>query len=137
MRVSTTIVRRLLVFIFAMAVLTAGPLLRAHHSEAAEFDNTKPVKVSGTLTKVEWANPHVWFYVDVAEPGEKPVTWGFSTQPPGSLMRRGIFKEALKIGSVVNVTGIRARDGSNNAAMRSLTFADGTQVLAPAAEGAR
>jgi uncharacterized protein DUF6152 len=131
------IVRRLLVFMFAIAVLTAGPLLSAHHSEAAEFDNTKPVKVSGTLTKVEWANPHVWFYVDVSGPEKTVTTWGFSTQPPGSLMRRGIFKEALKIGAVVNVTGIRARDGSNNAAMRSLTFADGTQVLAPPPEGGR
>jgi hypothetical protein len=131
------IVRRLLVFIVAMGLLSAGQLLSAHHSEAAEFDNTKPVKVSGKLTKVEWANPHVWFYVEVSNPGETPVTWGFSTQPPGSLMRRGIKKEQLKIGEVVNVTGIRARDGSNNAAMRSLTFADGTQVLAPPPEGGR
>jgi len=129
--------RRLLLFVFATGVLAAGPLVSAHHSEAAEFDAARPVKVSGTLTKVEWANPHVWFYVEVGGPGETPVTWGFSTQPPGSLMRRGIFKEALKIGSVVNVTGIRARDGSNNAAMRSLTFADGTQVLAPPPEGGR
>jgi hypothetical protein len=129
--------RRLLVFMFAMGVLTASPLLSAHHSEAAEFDATKPVKVSGTLTKVEWANPHVWFYVDVSGPGETLTTWGFSTQPPGALMRRGIMKEALKIGAVVNVAGIRARDGSNNAAMRSLTFADGTQVLAPPPEGGR
>ena len=131
------ILRHLLVFMFAMGVVTAGPLLSAHHSEAAEFDATKPVKVSGTLTKVEWANPHVWFYVDVSGPGETHITWGFSTQPPGALMRRGIFKEALKIGAVVNVAGIRARDGSNNAAMRSLTFADGTQVLAPPPEGGR
>lgn len=128
---------RQLVFVFAMGVLTAGPLLRAHHSEAAEFDPTKPVKVSGTLTRVEWTNPHVWFYVDVSGPGDTHVTWGFSTLPPGSLMRRGIMKEALKIGAAVNVAGIGARDGSNNASMRSLTFADGTQVLAPPPEGGR
>ena len=65
------ILRRLLAFMFAMGVLTAGPLLSAHHSEAAEYDSTKPVKVSGTLTKVEWANPHVWFYVDVDGAGRK------------------------------------------------------------------
>src|SRR5262245_19822444 len=110
-RGSAMIWRRLLVFMLATGVLTAGPLLSAHHSEAAEFDNTRPVKVSGTLTKVEWANPHVWFYVDVKSPDGSMTTWGFSTQPPGSLMRRGIKKEQLKIGEAVNVAGIRARDG--------------------------
>jgi Family of unknown function (DUF6152) len=128
--------RRLSVFIVGMSVLLASPSVRAHHSEAAEYDSTKPVKFSGTLTKVEWSNPHVWFYVDVTEADGKVTTWGFSTQPPGALMRRGVKKEALKLGAAVNVEGVRARDGSNNAAMRRLTFADGTQVLAPP-EGGR
>ena len=127
--------RRLSIALVGLSVLLVTPLVRAHHSEAAEYDSTKPVKFSGTLSKVEWANPHVWFYVDVKEADGKVTNWGFSTAPPGSLMRRGIKRDALKIGAEVNVEGVRARDGSNNAAMRRLTFADGTQVLAP--EGGR
>ena len=127
--------RRLLILAVGLSFVIGSPILRAHHSEAAEYDATKPVKVTGTLSKVEWLNPHVWFYVDVTE-GGKVTTWGFSTQPPGALMRRGVTKDALKIGAVVNIEGIRARDGSNNGSMRRMTFADGTQVLTPA-EGAR
>jgi hypothetical protein len=123
-------------YMLTALVVAAGLLLgtqgaRAHHSEAAEYDQTKPVKVTGTIRKVEWANPHVWFFVDVTDADGKVTTWGFSTAPPGSLMRRGITKDALKIGAVVNVEGSRARDGSNNASTRRLTFADGTNVLAP------
>ena len=125
----------LLLFIVALCFARASHSVRAHHAEVAEYDSTKPVKVSGTLTKAEWSNPHVWFYVDVKGDDGTVTNWGFSTQPPGALMRRGVSKGALKIGSVVNVEGVRARDGSNNAAMRSLTFADGTQVLV--AEGAK
>lgn len=119
---------------FGLTILTQ-PVL-AHHSEAAEFDVSKPVKVTGTLTKVEWQNPHIWFYVDVKDDAGKVTTWGFSAAPPGSLMRRGITRDALKIGAVVNVEGSRARDGSNNGSGRRVTFADGTNVLT-AAEGAR
>jgi len=122
---------RLFMLVLVGALLLGTPAARAHHSEAAEYDQTKPVKVTGTIRKVEWANPHVWFFVDVTDADGKVTTWGFSTAPPGSLMRRGITKDALKIGAVVNVEGSRARDGSNNASTRRLTFADGTNVLAP------
>jgi hypothetical protein len=128
---------RILLFIVGLSVVIGTVPVRAHHSEAAEYDASKPVKVTGTLKKVEWANPHVWFYVDVTEADGKVTTWAFSTQPPGALMRRGVTKEALKIGSVVNVEGVRARDGSNNGSMRRLTFSDGTQVLIPASEAGR
>ena len=119
----------------ALALIPRQPLV-AHHSEAAEFDSTKPVKVTGTITKVEWQNPHVWFYVDAKDERGTVTAWAFSTAPPGSLMRRGVTKDALKLGSVVNVEGLRARDGSNNASTRSLTFPDGRNVLVPS-EGAR
>jgi hypothetical protein len=109
-------------------VLGAHPLL-AHHSESAEYDPSKPVKVTGTIKKVEWQNPHVWFYVDVKDDNGQVTTWGFSGAPPGSLMRRGITKDALKLGAVVNVEGSRARDGSNNASGRRVTFADGKNVF--------
>ena len=108
----------------------------AHHSEAAEYDSSKPVKVTGVLSKVEWQNPHIWFYVDVKDENGKITTWGFSSGPPGSLMRRGITKAMLKIGETVNVEGNRARDGSNNANSRRVTYADGTNVFT-APEGAR
>jgi len=125
----------LLLLVVCLGSIFAGPVLRAHHAEAAEYDATKPVKVTGTLTKVEWQNPHVWFYVEVKEQDGKLTTWGFSTAPPGALMRRGVTKAALKLGSVINVEGVRARDGSNNASARRITFADGTNVLTPTEGG--
>jgi hypothetical protein len=119
-----------------LSLLVASQPVRAHHSEAAEYDSSKPVKVTGTITKVEWQNPHVWFYVEVKDDNGTLTTWGFSTAPPGALMRRGVTKDALKLGAVVNVEGSRARDGSNNASGRRVTFADGTNVFT-AAEGGR
>ena len=122
-------------------VLGAGLLIAvqpvvAHHSETAEFDSSRPVKVTGTIKKVEWLNPHVWFYVDVKEADGSVTTWGFAGAPPGSLMRRGITKDVLKLGAVVNVEGSRARDGSNNASGRRVTFADGKNVFTATGEGA-
>ena len=125
--------RHILALLILMTI--AAPAF-AHHSEAAEYDSTKPVKVTGTIQKVEWLNPHVWFYVDVKDENGKITTWGFSAAPPGALMRRGITKEALTLGAVVNVEGSRARDGSNNASGRSVKFADGRNVLT-ATEGGR
>lgn len=107
-----------------------------HHSEAAEFDASQPVSVTGTIKAVEWNNPHVWFYVDVTNDDGSVTTWGFSSAPPGALMRRGISKDALIIGAEVNVQGSRARDGSNNASSRRVTFADGSNVFT-ATEGGR
>lgn len=115
--------------VVAFGLTMVGQPILAHHSESAEFDQSKPVKVTGTISKVEWQNPHVWFYVDVKDETGKITTWGFSNSPPGSLMRRGITKDALKIGAVVNVEGSRARDGSNNASGRRVTFADGKNVF--------
>jgi hypothetical protein len=117
--------------VIALCLTLSGSLVVAHHSETAEYDSTKPVKVTGTINRVEWANPHVWFFVDVKDETGKVTTWGFSTQPPGALMRRGVTKAAFVIGAVVNVEGARARDGSNNSSTRRLTFADGKDVLAP------
>jgi hypothetical protein len=129
--------RLLSALILGACLLPGGQLVRAHHSETAEYDNTKPVKVTGVLKKVEWQNPHVWFYVDVKEADGSTTTWGFSTAPPGSLMRRGINKTVFKIGEVVNVEGSRARDGSPNASGRRVTFADGRNVMTAPAEAER
>jgi hypothetical protein len=96
----------------ALAALTP---VAAHHSFAAEFDDTKPVKVTGVIKRVEWTNPHIWFYLDVKNPDGTVTTWGFSGGAPGQLMRRGIVKDQLKLGETVVVEGYRAKDGSNNA----------------------
>lgn len=125
--------RNLLAAFLLLAI--AAPVF-SHHSETAEYDSTKPVKITGIIKKVEWQNPHVWFYVDVKDEKGVTTTWGFSLAPPGALMRRGITKDALKLGAVVNVQGSRARDGSNNASGRSVTFEDGRNVLT-ATEGGR
>ena len=116
------------------AVLVAAVPLAAHHSFAAEYDSSKPVNVTGTLTRVEWTNPHIWFYLDVKDEKGSVTNWGFSAAPPGVLMRRGIPKEVLKIGAVIHVEGFGARDGSNHASGGTVTFPDGRRVLTAAAE---
>jgi len=105
------------------------PFLQAHHSFAAEYDSNQPVKVTGTVTRVDWQNPHIWFFVDVKDQQGKVTSWGFSGGPPGVLQRRGISRDSLKAGDVVVVEGFRARDGSNNASGGKVTFADGRSVF--------
>ena len=115
-----------------VATLVAAALsmpVAAHHSFAAEFDDTKPVKVTGTITKVEWQNPHIWFYVDVKNADGSVANWAFSGGAPGQLMRRGITKEALKIGQEVTVEGFRAKDASNNGFGQKVTYPDGRNVF--------
>ena len=126
--------KRLTLPLLVLGVVLGGRVVWAHHSALAEFDPDVLVKVTGTLKTVEWQNPHVWFFVDVAEDDGTVTTWGFSTSPPGALMRRGVTKDVLRIGAVVNVEGFRARDGSNHSSTRRLTFEDGSAVLAPPEE---
>jgi hypothetical protein len=109
-------------------VLGALPLL-AHHSFAAEYDDTKPVKFSGVVTKVEWMNPHIWFYVDEKTADNKVTHWAISGGAPGQLMRRGINKDVIQPGMTIAVEGFRAKDGSDNANGSKVTFPDGRQVF--------
>lgn len=106
----------------------------AHHSFSAVFDAQAPVTVTGTIVRVEWMNPHIWFYVEVPAPDGGVTEWGFSGAPPGVLMRRGIPKDVLAIGTVVNVEGFRARDGSNNASGGRVTLPDGRDVFTASQE---
>jgi hypothetical protein len=125
-----------------MKTLLAGLLLctaqlPAHHSFAAEFDRAKPIKVTGIVTKVEWQNPHIWFYVDVKDEATGKVTnWGFSGSAPGQLQRRGIYRKVIQEGTTVTVEGFLSKDGSNNANGARVTFPDGRQVFTASAEDA-
>jgi hypothetical protein len=114
--------------LFLSLVLAALPVL-AHHSFAAEYDDTKPVKVAGVVTKVEWLNPHIWFYVDSKDEDGKVAHWAFSGGAPGQLMRRGVNRDVIQPGMTVNVEGFRAKDGSNNAFGSKVTFPDGRSVF--------
>ena len=114
----------------AVAILSgAARSTLAHHSFAAEYDDQQPLKITGTLTKVEWMNPHIWYYVDVKNPDGSVTTWAISGGAPGQLMRRGITKDLLVLGSSVNVEGFRAKDGSNNGFGQRVTYPDGRNVF--------
>ena len=115
----------------SLAALLSGaarPAL-AHHSFAAEYDDQKPLKITGTLTKVDWMNPHIWYYVEVKNPDGSVTRWAISGGAPGQLQRRGITKDLLVVGSEVNVEGFKAKDGSNNGFGQRVTYADGRNVF--------
>jgi hypothetical protein len=122
-----------LISLVAGLALGALPLL-AHHSFAAEYDDTKPVKFSGVVTKVEWMNPHIWFYVDEKKPDGSVTHWAISGGAPGQLMRRGIYKDVIQPGMTISVEGFRAKDGSDNANGSKVTFPDGRQVFTASGE---
>jgi hypothetical protein len=120
---------------FALLGLALGALpMLAHHSFSAEYDDTKPVKFDGVVTKVEWMNPHIWFYVDEKKPDGSVTHWAISGGAPGQLMRRGITKDAIQVGMTIDVEGFRAKDGSDNANGTKVTFPDGRQVFTASQE---
>ena len=102
----------------------------AHHSFAAEFDSAKPVKLTGTVTKIEWMNPHAYFYIDVKDAGGKVTNWGLEMGSPNGLMRQGWSRNSMKIGDEVTVEGSRAKDGSNIGNARSVTLTGGQKLFA-------
>jgi hypothetical protein len=94
----------------------------AHHSFVAIFDAEKPIKLIGTVTKVEWRNPHAWFYIDVEDESENVTNWGMELASPNLLIRKGWARSSMKVGDVVTVEGFHARDGSNIGNARSVTL---------------
>ena len=109
-------------------MMAAGPV-SGHHAFAAEFDATKPIKLRGTVTKMEWINPHTWIHIDVKQPGGAVERWAIEGGPPNALFRRGFTRDSLPTGIEIVVEGFRAKDGSRKGNGRDLTFADGRRLF--------
>jgi hypothetical protein len=114
--------------LLAISALYGTASLAAHHSFAAEFDASKAIRVTGALTKVEWTNPHIYFYLDAKDESGGTVKWGCSAGSPGALSRRGFKRGDLKLGDTIIVDGYRAKDGSNFMDARRVTLPDGRIV---------
>jgi hypothetical protein len=112
----------------AIVGLMSGNRLLAHHSFAAEFDGTKPIRLTGALAKIEWTNPHSYFYIDVKDESGKVVTWGCEAGAPGALSRKGFKRGDLKLGDTIIVDGYLAKDGSHLVDARRVTLPDGRVV---------
>jgi hypothetical protein len=112
-----------------VASIVASGRALAHHSFAAEFDDKKQVTLTGTVTKVEWTNPHTWFFIDVKNPDGSMNNWGFELGGPAQLLRAGWKRDSMKVGDVVTVDARRARDGSNNANAQTVVLASTGQRL--------
>lgn len=108
--------------------MSTTPVL-SHHAFGAEFDANTPVKLEGTVTRVEWINPHSWIHLDITQPDGSVEQWMIEGGPPNSLVRRGFTKDSLPPGTEIVVDGYQAIDGSNRANGRDLTFPDGTHLF--------
>jgi hypothetical protein len=120
---------KLCIIVAAAFLLLAATPAAAHHAFAAEFDSDKPVKVKGSVTKVEWVNPHAWIYVDVKGDDGKVVNWHFELGPPNALFRLGWKKDAIPEGTQVEISGYRAKSGENVGNGRSITLPDGRELF--------
>ena len=123
----------------AVVILGVGTLLTpimAHHSFSAEYDSKKPVTLKGTVTKVDWMNPHVYFYLDVEDDSGNVTNWALEMGPPNGLQRSGWTRNTMKVGDVVVVEGTLAKDGAKQANARSVTLAStGKRLGAASSEG--
>jgi Family of unknown function (DUF6152) len=118
------------IFVFVCAgVLGLSAAVAAHHSFAAEFDATRPVKFTGTVTKMLWVNPHTWIYIDVKKPDGSVEEWMIEAGTPNTLIRRGFTKNSLPPGTEVVVDGYQSKDGSRRANGRDLTLPDGKTLF--------
>ena len=120
---------------FAGLVLLWTVPMAAHHSFAAEFDEKQPIELKGTLTQLDWLNPHGWLHIDVKGPDGKVVNWAVEAGAPNALVRRGLRKTDFPIGSEVVVKGYRAKSGAPSASGTTVTFGDGRNFFLGATEG--
>ena len=127
---------KLSVVLVGIGLLLAVRPIVAHHAFAAEFDADQPVTLTGTVTKIEWTNPHTWFYIDVKDQTGKVTNWGLEMGSPNGLMRNGWTRNSMKIGHEVTVEGSRARDGSNHANARAVILkTTGQKLFAASSQG--
>ena len=121
--------RTRLAIVMCVVSIAASGRAFAHHSFAAEFDANQPIKLTGTVTKVEWTNPHIWFFMDVKNQDGSVTNWGFEMAGTSQLLRAGWKRDSMKIGDVVTVEARRARDGSNHANAQTVMLASTGQRL--------
>ena len=125
-----------IVIIIAAGVLTATVPARGHHAFAAEFDSNRPVMLRGTVTMMEWINPHSWIHIEVEGEDGAIETWMIETGSPNTLLRAGMTRDSIVAGMEIVVDGFLAKDGSNTANGRNVTLADGSQLFLGSSSGA-
>lgn len=121
--------RGITALLMTIAVLASGLSVAAHHSFSAQYDRDKPIILKGAITKMEWANPHIYFYIDVAETGGATAHWAIEGGAPNTLYRAGWRRDSARVGDLVTVDGFLARDGTKLVNMQTAVLADGRKLF--------